>query len=228
MSQVNLLNLCVSKANFRNTLTVLENLADSKEGPLRIEHKNGVPHLGIRTWKTYFFEKLVLDDLNSQGIERDTAETITSYVGTLVQEIEKQAKPKPASGAVPIPKTRALDVFARNVLFKLQAKASGKDLDPRASTKGWMAATTTQPGYRNEKVNSGTVRSYNGKVMVPKGLSIGIIPIENVIADARFLCSKFMAIEDSYGQCRYLSMSDKQKAPDPSSFDENDYYRLYK
>ena len=37
-----------------------------------------------------------------------------------------------------------------------------------------------------------------------------------------------MAIEDSYGQCRYLSMSDKQKALDPSSFDESDYYLLYK
>lgn len=228
MSQINLLELCWSKTNYMHSFKALEELADSKEGPLRIEYKNEVPHLGIRTWKRYFFEKLWLDDLDIPEIERKTEQTINSYVGTLVQKIENPPKPKPVSGAVPPPKTPDLGLFAKRVLYKLKAKALGKDLDPRVTMEGWMAASTTQPGYRPEKVDSGIVRSHNGKVMVPKGLSMGVVPIENVIADARLLGFRFMPIEDNNGQSRYLSMPDRLKTLEPSSFDENDYYQFYK
>lgn len=210
-----------------SSLTKLEKLADSNEGPLRIEYEKGIPYLGIRTWKTFFFEKLVLDDLDIPDIERNTAETIDSFVGGLVEAIKKSPKKPSALGTMENSPTPDLGVLSSSILFKLQAKASGTDLKPRVSTTAWINASTSGPAYRDEKVDLTTVGSFNGKFIVPKGLSIGTVPIWKVMAEARLLSSSFMSIEDSSGQSRFLSPNSKQKK-DPSEFEENDYFIFYK
>lgn len=54
----------------------LSNLAEWANGPLRLERKveNGatVHYLGVRTWPTYFFEKLFASDKQKADARRET------------------------------------------------------------------------------------------------------------------------------------------------------------
>ena len=81
LSPVNLSYLAQSKTSAAQALM---NLAQFADGPLRletrVEHGVTVKYLGVRSWSTYFFEKLIATSGEKTAAKLETQKAIDEHV----------------------------------------------------------------------------------------------------------------------------------------------------
>jgi hypothetical protein len=183
MPDVNLHHLSRHDENFDAALRTLTDLANTNEGPLRIKIKDGVPHIGVRSWSTFFLESFKYGDTDFKRIEKLTIDVIRSNIDPLLREAEDYAAAEAKSSQGPTAKTFS----AASLTFRLRAKVVGKDLNAELGKRGWMDVSTTQPEFRDIEVNHAKGRSFNGMIVIPQGLSAGTVPVMKVVADHRLV-----------------------------------------
>ena len=179
MSDVCLPLLNCLKRGYGAKVNALASLANSTDGPLRIKIKNNVPYLGVRSWPTYFFEKIVCVDSQIKRIEAETEKAILKYIDPFLGAAEARI----ADANDP-----ALFKFsAESLSFRLQAKAAGKGFNLKVEKTVLLKAFTTKPAYKVPSIKRATATAFNGRIAVPSGLSIGVVPVEKVMTDCRLV-----------------------------------------
>src|SRR6476660_2256439 len=105
MPSVNLQHLSRHDENFDAALRGLIYLANTNEGPLRIKIKDGVPHIGVRNWLTFFFETFKYVDKDFKKIEKLTIDVIRTNIDPLLKEAEDYAAAEARTSKGPTAKT---------------------------------------------------------------------------------------------------------------------------
>lgn len=183
MPDVNLQHLSRHDENFNSTLSDLTNLANTNEGPLRITIKDGVPHIGVRSWNTFFFELFACVDTDIKEIEESTINVIRSNIDPLLKEAQDYAAAEATNSQGPTAQTFS----AASLSFKLRAKVADKNLNAEMGKRRWMDVSTTEPTFQDVELNHAKSRTFNGMIVVPQGLSAGTIPVMKVVADHRLV-----------------------------------------
>jgi hypothetical protein len=169
------MNLYALQKNFdANSLGQLAALANSAEGPLRITIEHDVPHIGVRSWPTYFFEKITCAfNLNSlENIEKQTIKSIKKHVGPSLKTFSKNSS----------------DLLPHMLLHKLCTRTSEASLNPDLGPRLLLNASTTRPEYVEPVVvRDAKFKVIDGMMIVPKGLSMISREIGKVMADCHLV-----------------------------------------
>ena len=180
MPDVNTKNLDAPNVNLARTIADLHKLANSTKGPLRIKiDKNGEPCIGIRSWPTYFFEKIFCVDTQIEKIEEKTKAKITETIAPFLKFVNSEGSS--------YLKTRTIKDSEAIILNKLYTKVEERNLNPNIGKTGKSSASTTTPQYNPFNMQLTRGRPHDGMLTVPMGLSVGDIPIEKVVANLRLV-----------------------------------------
>ena len=213
MLAFNLLHLVNGTANTTQNVLALEKLADATNGPLRFTVTGGMPRLGVRTWGQFFKEYVLNDHLYIKQKEEETLEAVDNYAA-------KFLKMQLEASADAMQKTAWKQLHG--IISKLQAKANGSDVRPKLLKSACIKSATTQPIFRDPKIHHAKIKTFDGKLVVPQGLSMGTAPFINVMADRRFESSR-NKVTNKYGEAE--SMKIEQGS---TEYSEDDYYEFYK
>jgi hypothetical protein len=168
-------NLSAPRTNCKfNSLDDLETLVNSADGPLRIKVKGDVPYIGVRSWTTYFFEKIrCAFNLDSvKNIENETFKEIRQFVPAFLKD-------RLASKDLALP---------HMLLLKLCTRASEASVEPELGARFLLNASTTRPEYAEPViVRETTVKVIDGMMPVPGGLSITAREIGTIMADCHLV-----------------------------------------
>jgi hypothetical protein len=178
MPKVSPVNLSFLNNNRTGSVQALINLATFGSGPLRLEKKveNGVTvtYLGVRSWSTYFFEKLIATPAQVAKAKIKTQAAIEQHVRSFLNN----------SGLT----------FGRDpegLTAALQSKVVGKSVMPesiaeaQADRKG---SPGNMPAYRKPpEVLETKGKCFNGATLVPRGLSVAAVSPLRVIANVRLV-----------------------------------------
>ena len=107
-------------------------------------------------------------------------------------------------------------------ISKLQAKANGSDVKPKLLKSACIKSATTQPIFRDPKIHHAKIKTFDGKLVVPQGLSMGTAPFVNVMADRRFE-SSLNTVTNKYGEAEKINIDQGS-----TEYSEDDYYKYYK
>lgn len=155
------------KSNPRLALT---KLAESANGPLRLKKKfeKGVVvrYLGVRSWPTYFFEKLLATDEQKANARRKTMVAIEKYVRPFLNEHDV------ATGSA----LSAEQLTERLFSSVTRQPLTGKEIG------------TSEPYFRSrEKFISTPGKFFHGISRVPTGLSFSVGDPLRMIADVHLV-----------------------------------------
>jgi hypothetical protein len=174
LSPVNLSYLAQSKTSAAQALM---NLAQFADGPLRletrVEHGVTVKYLGVRSWSTYFFEKLIATSGEKTAAKLETQKAIDEHVRSFLNN----------SGIT-------LGYSAEALTADLQSKVVKKCVLPdpvgQLETRGNGKAGT---GARNNNADLVETKSriFRGIGTVPGGLTLAAAPPLKMIADVRLV-----------------------------------------
>ena len=158
----------------------LRALSRQSDGPVRVRSKieNGVTvkYPGVRSWKNFFLETFFC------SAEHRASETIRA-----VSEIEKTIRPflQKHNGT-------SYEHFEL-IVTGLNCKATGKNLSlPSVGTAADSggAIKATRPDFKaSPDLASTRVKTFYGNTVIPSGITIGKIAVENVIAEFRSITS---------------------------------------
>ena len=180
MPNVSSVNLSFLHNNKSGSAIALINLADFANGPLRLKKKveNGVTvtYLGVRSWSTYFFEKLIATRTEKANAKIKTQAAIEKHVRSFLN-----------NGGLTFGRS------AEDLTAALQSKVVGKSITPALFVedgKDQDDIASTEPTYRTlPKVTETKNKTINGVTTVPTGLSVAVISPLKVIADVRLVTS---------------------------------------
>ena len=180
MPNVSSVNLSFLNNNKSGSAIALINLADFANGPLRLKKKveNGVTvtYLGVRSWSTYFFEKLIATRTEKANAKIKTQAAIEKHVRSFLN-----------NGGLTFGRS------AEDLTAALQSKVVGKSITPALFVedgKDQDDIASTEPTYRTlPKVTETKNKTINGVTTVPTGLSVAVISPLKVIADVRLVTS---------------------------------------
>lgn len=71
LMSINLVEIAARQMPYKDAISKLEALGNATEGPLRVTVKDGIPHLGVRTWTQFFKEHCFGDDLDILPREKE-------------------------------------------------------------------------------------------------------------------------------------------------------------
>jgi hypothetical protein len=172
VSSINLGNLSVNKSH---SAVKLLNLAQYANGPLRLQKKvengNTVIHLGVRSWSTYFFEKLIATPAQVAKAKLKTQVAIDRDIRSFLHKSGMTMGPSHES-----------------IVADLQMKVLGKSILPApASWDGISGNANAGPNYRPPEVVQTTGKLFHGSGTVPTGLSVAVVSPLQIIADVRLV-----------------------------------------
>lgn len=178
MPNVTSVNLSLLNRNQAGSVNALISLADLANGPLRLQKKleNGKPviYLGVRSWSTYFFERLIATPAQIAKAKIKTQAAIEQNVRSFLNN----------SGLT----------FARNpedLTAALHSKVVGKPGTPTPVAKAASEQenkATTRPAYRTpDEVVETKGKAFHGATTVHKGFSIAVFSPLRVIANVRLV-----------------------------------------
>jgi hypothetical protein len=180
MPSVPSVNLSFLNNNKVESATGLIQLADLSKGPLRLQEKleNGVTvkYLGVRSWPTYFFEKLIATPAQKTKAKLKAQVAIERHVRSFLNNSGLTMAGRSADG----------------ITATLHAKVTGRlvtklpiEQEAALDQKGKF---TTTPTFQNQaEVVSTKGKIFRGAATVPTGLSVAVISPLKVIADVRLV-----------------------------------------
>ena len=150
----------------------LNKLAASDCGPLRLKKKvvgdKTVRYLGVRSWSTYFFEKIIASSKEVRQAKIDTQKAIDEHVRPFLHGVSFLHSSNPEA------LTRAL-----------QARVIRKQISPSLCTDvlaGHNSQTQNGPHFLKK-----TASLFHGTTTVPTGVSFAVVSTLKVIADVRLV-----------------------------------------
>lgn len=158
MNSLNLRNL---SANSVKSIETLQKLAMSSDAPLRLEKRGGQIYLGVRTWPTYFFEKIVASEKEIAHTEGKTQKAIEMHVRSFLTDSN----------------TTFNEAEADAVIFNLHKRTTNKLI----TRPVFLKAVKTPGAEKRQDVHANNdLRKVNGKrfddaILVPKGISIAAL-----------------------------------------------------
>lgn len=174
LASVNLDNLYQNKTGAAHALM---NLAQFADGPLRLKEKveNGVVirSLGVRSWSTYFFEKLCALPGEKTQAKLQTRKAIDEHVRSFLNN----------SGI-------RLGCDTESLVATLQSKVSRKLMLPKPVSEDDGVQTGNAGGRSgNAKIDVIATKGIllRGTGTVPTGLSVAQVPALRMIADVRLV-----------------------------------------
>jgi hypothetical protein len=178
MPNVSSVNLSFLNQNKTESATALIKLADFANGPLRVEKKveNGVKvtYLGVRSWSTYFFEKLIATPAQKANARIKTQAAIEQNVRKFLVNAELK-----------------ISRNAQDLTAVLQSKVVGKSITPKVIDNAGtdqVSKASTRPAYSMPpEVNETKGMAFRGATTVPAGLSVAVISPLKVIANVRLV-----------------------------------------
>lgn len=158
MERINLTTLAKKPVESVNELRRLAMLSDA---PLRIEHEDGKIYLRVRSWPTYFFEKIVAWDSEIAEAETDTQQAIEKYARSFLSNSKTTLDAAEGDLITSLLHTRTLNKMITRPVFASAAKTG-------AANKSRIA--DNEPAFKEvSRIAS------NGAMLVPKGVSIAQI-----------------------------------------------------
>jgi hypothetical protein len=175
MSNVSSISLGNLSANKSRSAVALLNLAQFANGPLRLQKKvengNTVIYLGVRSWPTYFFEKIIATPAQVAKAKLKTQVAIDRDVRSFLHK----------SGMT-------LGRDHESIVADLHMKVLGKSILPvPASTDRTSDVSSTGPNYRPPEVVETKGKLFHGSGIVPTGLSVAKVKPLRIIADVRLV-----------------------------------------
>lgn len=175
MSNVSSVNLSALSKLPSYSANALLNLALFANGPLRLQKKvesaTTVTYLGVRSWSTYFFEKIIATPAQVAKAELKTQAAIDQHVRSFMNN----------SGL-----TTKYD--GETVVASLQSKTVGKSVLPvPVAAVGKNGKSGTRPNYKKCEVVEAKGKLLRGTGTVPTGLSVAAVSPLRIIADVRLV-----------------------------------------
>lgn len=211
-SSVNLGNLSVTR---KSSAVALLKLAQSSTGPLRLQKKveNGktVIHLGVRSWSTYFFEKIVATKMEIAKAELKTQVAIERDVRSFLHESGMQ-----------------LGLENEAIVFLLHEKVLGKPILPApASEDDANGDSSRRPKFRKSEFVQTTSNLSRGSGTVYTGLSVAVASPLRIIADVRLVTEETYGLKTVTDQRRGLTHSLGHFAKDEKKRNANFFKKHY-
>ena len=177
MPNVSAVNLSRLDQNKTGSATALMNLAQFANGPLRLQKKveNGVTvkYLGVRSWSTYFFEKIIATPTQKSKAKLKTQKAIDRDVRSFLNNSRITMGRRP-----------------EDVVASLQARVVGKSVTPApiaAVDNDEDSRTHTRPTNEITDVIKTSSKLFHGTGTVPTGLSLAAVAPLRIIADVRLV-----------------------------------------
>lgn len=152
------INLMTLANDAQVSLGKLTSLAGLSSAPLRVEHRNGQIHLGVRSWSTYFFEKIVASDLELAQIETRTQIAIEKHVRAFLNSPDMSAEAGKEKLIMDLLHARTLN---------------------QTTTKPEFSSSKKQPAAKSEKeknekieLRKVTSKPFNEAILVQRGVTI--------------------------------------------------------
>ena len=198
MPNVSSVNLSFLNRNPTGSATALINLADFANGPLRLEKKveNGVTvtYLGVRSWSTYFFEKLIATPDQKANAKIKTQAAIEQNVRKFLNNSGLTTSRNP-----------------EDLTAALHSKVVRKSIVPVAIAKAGtdqVGKASTRPTYSKTcEVVETKGKAFHGATTVPKGLSVAVISPLRVIANVRLVTEATFKTHPSSDSRRGLTVA---------------------
>lgn len=216
LSSVNLNDLHQNKTGAALALMRLAQFAD---GPLRLKEKveNGVTirSLGVRSWSTYFFEKLCALPGEKTQAKLQTRKAIDEHVRSFLNN----------SGLT-------LGCDTESVVATLQSKVSRKLVlpTPAAEVDGRQTGNAGgQSGSAKSKIAEASGILFRGTGTVPTGLSIAQVPALRMIADVRLVTASTFEKHPKFDSSRgtTFQLSPVQGKGKPSKATSKDQWKNF-
>lgn len=201
MPSVSSVNLSFLKNNIAENATALIRLAELSKGPLRVEKKieNGVTvkYLGVRSWSTYFFEKLIATRAQKTEAKINTQVAIEQHVRSFLNNTGLIMEGRSADG----------------ITASLHSRATGRLVTPppvfkKATGGNKGTAILKKDASTEDELRSARFTTTLGKVLVPTGFSLAVVSPLQVIADVRLVTEK--THQDHSGSDKRLGMTVSQ------------------
>lgn len=152
------INLMTLAKNASESVTRLTEMATLSSAPLRAEVRNGQIHLGVRSWPSYFFEKIVASDLELQQARANTQIAIESHVRAFLNS-----------------KDASMDTVKEELIMNLLHTRTTEKLvtRPVLSSAKRQSDTKTEAKNRNKICLRKVLDNpSNGAILVRRGVSI--------------------------------------------------------
>lgn len=180
MPNVSAVNLSFLNNNKAGSAAALILLADLSNAPLRLQKKveNGVTvkYLGVRSWPTYFFEKLLATPAQKTKAKIEAQVAIEQHVRSFLNNSGLTMAGRTADG---ITATLHSRVIGRLVTKLPVEQEAALDQEGKA---------TTAPIFQDQEVLIRTKhKTFRGAAIIPTGLSTAVISPLKVIADVRLV-----------------------------------------
>lgn len=180
MPNVSAVNLSFLNKNKIGSATALILLADLSKGPLRLQKKveNGVTvkYLGVRSWPTYFFEKLLATPAQKTKAKIEAQVAIEQHARSFLNNSGLTMAGRSADGIIATLHSR---VIGRLVTKLPVEQVTALDQEGKA---------TTAPTFQDQELGIRTKhKTFRGAAIVPTGLSVAVISPLKVIADIRLV-----------------------------------------
>lgn len=174
MPNVSAVNLSFLNNNKAGSAAALILLADLSNAPLRLQKKveNGVTvkYLGVRSWPTYFFEKLLATPAQKTKAKIEAQVAIEQHVRSFLNNSGLTMAGRTADGITATLHSRVIG----RLVTKLPVEQEGK--------------ATTAPIFQDQEVLIRTKhKTFRGAAIIPTGLSTAVISPLKVIADVRLV-----------------------------------------
>jgi hypothetical protein len=180
MPNVSAVNLSFLKNDKLGSATALILLADLSKGPLRLQKRveNGVTvkYLGVRSWPTYFFEKLIATPAQKTKAKIEAQVAIEQHARSFLKNSGLTMAGRSADGIIATLHSRVIGGLVTKLPVEQEA------------ARAQEGNTTTAPTFQDQ---DGLIRTkhktFRGAAIVPTGLSIAAISPLKVIADIRLV-----------------------------------------
>ncbi|MDB5758786.1 MAG: hypothetical protein JWM30_2075 [Burkholderia sp.] len=175
MPNVRSVNLSALSKSPSHSAHALYNLSILASGPLRLQKKvengNTVIYLGVRSWSTYFFEKIIATPAQVAKAKLKTQVAIDQHVRSFMNN----------SGLT-------FSYNEETIVANLQSKTVGKSVSPVVISEAEEnGKSDTRPNYKKREVVEAKGELLSGTGTVPTGLSIAKVEPLRIIADVRLV-----------------------------------------
>lgn len=215
MSNVPSVNLSFLSANKSASAVALLRLAELANGPLRLQKKveNDVTvnYLGVRSWSTYFFEKLIATPAQITKAKLKTQNAINRDVRSFLHNSKLTMGSDPES-----------------IVAALQSKVVGKSVSPEPVSKGGTNDHSgTGANHRDPEVLQTTGKLFLGTGTVPSGLSVAVVSPLRIIADVRLVNEATFNLHPAGDIRRGLTYSLGVTPPEDMKMGVDDFKKFY-
>jgi hypothetical protein len=182
----------VSQSQREQFLDQAKELLDTTRGALRLSEvsdkktKQKVLYLRERTWGEFFLEKLILTPQEMEDVQNEVLAAIELAFFSIAEEPKGQTRNEPGRSETDY--VPCLDELANGMLPKPISdgndEAIGSDMDLSICKESLRSKVLEkdESDIETQPTKLGHVRTFNGLLTVPKGISVSTCPALQVIA----------------------------------------------